>query len=130
MFVKYLLSLWFLTLMLSPLMTEIYKHFIQYESSIFSILELYPMTVVISAVYSIPTLIASFLLIKLNTYFELSDLSLKLLILLVSLIGININLSLIGGSITPFLRVSYSLTLLILFLMLELVSYFVKVKKQ
>ena len=104
---------------LAPFVFFGYETIITVPGKIFSLIEVFPITILFSTVFSFPTLIAAILILKFNVYFGLNSLSLKVVIWSVWLIGIYVTLKLIGGSVIPVFIICYLTAAFISVIILE-----------
>jgi len=120
MSIKYLIRLWILTLLIAPFVHGGYELFNGVPGQIFGLLELFPIIILFSIFFSLPTLTLTYFIIKLNKYLGLKNLTIKLVIWSIWIIGIIMTLQLIGGSLIPALTLSYSVAALTSVMILEL----------
>lgn len=117
----YIFFHWALTLIIAPVTSQLF-HLVFGRSSheIVSLLEVYPITLLFSIAFSMPTLIiyvASFnLLARLNWSYTFK----KLILITVSVLGIFITQSIIGGSLSKEIIIAYAFTALIVGFLLRL----------
>ena len=117
---KYLIKLWILTIFISPFALVVYELYIKISGQVFSFLDFFPIIILFSIFFSLPTLILSYFMIKLNKHIRLKNLTIKLVVWSVWVIGIIVTLQLISGSLIPVLTISYSVAALISIITLEL----------
>lgn len=120
---RYVIEYWILTLLTAPFISEA----IQYiwganPHQVVGLLEVYPITLIFSIVFSIPTL-----LLSLVSYYILSKCSVKwtiskAILITISVLGAYITLTTIVGMKSPDIAIAYSLTSLIVGLILKLKS--------
>jgi hypothetical protein len=120
MSIKYLIRLWILTILIAPFVYGGYELYSEVPGQVASILEVFPVIILFSIFFSLPTLILTFFMIKSNKHFGSKSLTLKLVIWSVLIIGIIVTLQLIGGSLIPTLTISYTAAVSISVLILEL----------
>jgi chromate transport protein ChrA len=117
----YLVGHWLLTLLLAPFTQFFYHTFIPDYHLIAGLLDFYPLTLVLSIAFSLPTF-----LVYLTCFFFLSKYDVnpaisKLVLIAVSVIGIYITTVVItAGSMSLDTSIAYSLTALIVGLILKL----------
>ncbi|WP_113654853.1 hypothetical protein [Pedobacter namyangjuensis] len=117
----YLIGHWVLTLMIAPLTSQVIDYF--YGSNphqVVGLLEVYPITLLFSIVFSLPTfliyLTCFYFLSKQNTNLSVS----KFILIAVSVSGIYITQTIIKGTMSKDIIISYSVTTIIVGLILRL----------
>ena len=117
----YVIGHWVLTLLLAPFTSQV----IQYiwgtnPHQIVGLLEVYPITVLFSVAFSIPTflfyLTCFYLLLKQDINFAIS----KVVLISISVLGIYITQTLIKGTMSQDIIIAYSVTAIIVGLVLRI----------
>jgi len=108
--IEYTIKLWLITILLAPFIAGAYEVMNNSPGQVVGILEFFPITLILSIVFSIPTLIIVLLISKLILDLKFAGYLKKIIILLVVNFGIIITLYLIGGSLIDTLIVSYCLS--------------------
>lgn len=106
----YLFKHWLFTLLLGPIISEILMYItILNPNKIVGLLEVYPIAIIFSLVFSIPTyIIYAFVYYCLSTKVS-TILFAKAILILLAVTGIFVTLNFIGGSISLDITISYSI---------------------
>ncbi len=118
---SFVIGHWVLTLILAPLMSQAIEYiFGKDPHQVVGLLEVYPITVIFSIVFSLPTF-----LIYLACFYFLSKHSIhlalsKAILISISIIGIFVTEKIIQGSMSPDVIIAYSFTAFIVGLLLNL----------
>jgi hypothetical protein len=118
--IKDLIILWTLTILLAPIVFIGNTLYNSESNQILSLIEIIPIVLLFSIFFSLPILITLYIIIKSNKYLNLNNLTLKILIWFISIVGIIVTLKLIGGSFKPTLTNSYSFAVIISIIIIEL----------
>ena len=118
--IEYTIKLWLLTIFLGPFIGGAYEILNNTSGQVVGLLEVFPITLLFSFVLSIPTLIVVVVAAKLIKNSEISLRLKKLIILVLTILGIVVTLLLLGGSLIPTLMFSYSVAALLSTLILEI----------
>ena len=118
--IKYLIGLWILTTLLAPFVFSGYELLFEVPGKVISPIEIYPVMIIFTALFSLPTVISAIVIIKLNKNFGLKNMTLKILIWILWLTGIVLSLQLLGGSIIPALTISFIAAAIISVLIIEI----------
>ena len=117
----YVIEHWVLTLVLAPFVSQAIEHiFGRYPDQVVDLLEVYPISVIFSAFFSLPTF-----LIYLTCFYFLSKHHVKWpiskpILIAIPIIGIYITQTIIKGSMSKDIIIAYSLTAFIVGLILRL----------
>ena len=119
----YLIGHWVLTLLLAPFTSQIIEYIVgKSPHQIVGLLEVYPITLLFGIIFSLPTfliyLTSFYYLSKHNLNFAIS----KLILIAISVLGVFITQTIIKGSMSKDIIISYSITTIIVGLMLKLKS--------
>ena len=117
----YVIAHWILTLLIAPFMSQALEFFYGKDPhQVVGLLEVYPITLIFSIAFSIPTFIAYltcfYFLSKHDTNVILS----KFILITVSVLGILITQTIINGSMSQDISIAYSLTSIIIGLILTI----------
>ena len=111
---NYLLKHWFVTLVLAPLLYCLYDlTYATGSDKVIGFIALYPIVIIFSFLFSLPTVLAYFLIFRMLTKQKRSPLFTKFILISVTVIGIAITLSLIGGYLSTTLGFAFSFTSII-----------------
>jgi hypothetical protein len=117
----YVIGHWVLTLLLAPFISQVIQYIWRTNPhQVVGLLEVYPITLIFSIAFSLPTF-----LIYLTCFYFLSRCDLnfavsKLILIAVSVLGIFITQTIIKGSMSQDIIVAYSITAIIVGLILKL----------
>jgi len=125
----YIIGHWSLTLLLAPLTSQV----IQYiwgtnPHQIVALLEVYPITLLFSIVFSLPTFLIYLTCFYLLSKWDINIILSKLVLISISVLGIYITQTIIKGTMSQDIIVSYSVTAVVVGLILRLRE--VKIKMQ
>ena len=123
---RYLIKLWILTLLLGPFTYAVYDIVFGVEGAVITLLEVLPLTLVLSFLFSLPTLAIAFLANKIMSTYSISEWNGRLFIISIAAIGLVCTLLIIQGSLMPVLLKSYLISLALAGIILEL---FIKTKR-
>jgi len=118
---KYVVGHWALTLLLAPFTSQVLQYILlPNPHQIAGLLEVYPITLVFSIAFSFPTF-----WVYLTCFYFLSKNSVNLtvskyILIAISVIGVFITMTIIKGSMSQDISIAYSLTALIVGLILKL----------
>lgn len=112
---------WALTLLIAPFTSQAIQYFFGTNPhQIFALLEVYPITLIFSIVFSLPTfltyLICFYFLSKHNLNWTIA----KFILIAISVIGVYITTAMIKGSMSQDIAIAYALTAFIVGLLLKL----------
>jgi hypothetical protein len=111
---SFLIKHWLTTLILAPFLPSLYDLFFpSIKGQVISLLELYPVTVLMSLFFSLPTFALYYFLFVLLDRKNVSPLVAKILLISISMVGITITFLLIGGSYSIVSMIAYSVSVLI-----------------
>ena len=119
---KHIIKLWVLTLLVAPFIYAIYDLYYDIDGQVITLLEVYPISIIFSITFSIPTLITAWLLNKKIKKLKINDLLNKLIILALTIFGLITTLFMIGGSLIPVLTYTYTASLIISFVVWEIIE--------
>lgn len=118
---SYIFSHWILTLLFAPFSSQALHYIITPNPhQIAGLLEVYPIAVAFSIAFSLPTFLvylAAFYLLDKN---HVAILVAKLILIFISVIGVYVTMTIIKGSMTNDIIAAYSLTALIVGVILRL----------
>ena len=119
----YTLGHWTLTLLIAPFTSQGLQYLFQPNpQQVVGLLEVYPITLVFSIIFSLPTFVVYifcfFILRRLKTKIFIS----KVVLISISIIGIGVTMSIMNGSMTPDIIAAYSVTSFIVGVLLKLES--------
>ena len=112
--------MWLLTLLLAPFVCAIINLIRQVEGQIVTLLEVLPITLIFSFVFSLPTLLIGFLVNKFIINQHISLWIQKFTNLIIAAIGLTCTLLIIKGSLMPTLIKTYIVSLCISAIALEM----------
>lgn len=118
--IEYIVKLWLITILLAPFIGGTYEILNNTPGLVVGLLEVFPITLLFSIVLSIPTLLAVLLVSKLLKNSKISLWVKKLIVLVLTIVGIIVTLCLLGGSLIPTLMFSYAISALLSTLILEI----------
>ncbi len=116
---RYLFSFWIIALMIAPFIDVLYQLIIGHNDKFSDLVEMYFVIVSFSIVFSLPTLLISYLTHRALDQTEVILLVKKLIILSIAILGMVVTLELIKGSMIPRLKTSYFMSLITSFMILE-----------
>ena len=112
---------WASTLLISPVMSQmLISVFSSSPHQIVSLLEIYPVTLLFSIVFSLPTLIVCLISFYFLKKKEVNPAVSKLILISLSVFGIYITQTLIQGSMSQDIIIAYSLTASLVGIMLKI----------
>ena len=112
---------WGLTLLIAPFSSQAIEYvFIPNKHKIVGLLEVYPITLIFSLVFSLPTL-----LIYLISFYYLSKNNInptvsKYLLIVIAATGVYVTMSIIGGSMSHEISIAYASTAVVVGMLLKL----------
>jgi len=107
---NYIFKHWLSTLVLAPFLPSVYELiFNPVSSQIVGLVEIYPVTLVFSFFFSLPTLLIYYFVFIFLQKKKTSLLLAKFILIALTIIGIIVTLLLFGGSLVPTLLFAYSL---------------------
>jgi hypothetical protein len=107
---NYLLKHWLLTLVLAPFLPDVYMFIFKPASGqMTGLLEIYPLFLFFSLLYSLPTLLVYFIVFMLLIEQGTSPAFTKFILIALTVIGITMTILSIGGSLSSTLIFAYSL---------------------
>jgi hypothetical protein len=106
----YILKHWTLTLVIAPFLPAIYEGLFLLERGWAKTLELYPLFLIFSFVFSLPALLVYFLLFQVLAKENINPLTMKLVLIGFAVISIALTCWSIKGSMMPVLATSYSIS--------------------
>ena len=119
---KYVLKLWLITIVCGPIIFIILESFRKGRNQVIGLLELIPILIIFSVIFSIPSLIAALLLKKVFSNFDMPIWVWKSSVALSTIIGIVLTLTFIGGPLIPTLTLAYCISLFSSAIVLEIIS--------
>ena len=120
---SYLFKHWLTTLIFAPFLPTVYDLLISpTEGESFGLLDLYPIILIFSFILSIPTLIVYYFMFSYLIKRQAKPVLTKLILIILTIIGISITLLIIGGSMTMTLIYSFSLSTIITGTLLKIKS--------
>lgn len=117
---RYIIKLWILSQLLAPFLYALYELIKEIPGQVVGLLEIFPITLIFSFFFSLPTLLAIYILNRLIVKGNFSEMTNKLLIVAFTLTGIIVTLTILGGSLVPTLIMIYSTSLILSALILEI----------
>ena len=117
---RYIIKLWILSQLLAPFLYALYELIKEIPGQVVGLLEIFPITLIFSFFFSLPTLLAIYILNSLIVKGNFSEMTNKLLIVAFTLTGIIVTLTILGGSLVPTLIMIYSTSLILSALILEI----------
>lgn len=118
---SYIFKHWGLTLLLAPFTSQALHYFITSNPhQIAGLLEVYPIAVAFSIAFSLPTFIVYIAFFYLLDRNNASILWTKLILISTAIIGVYVTMSIMNGSMTNDIIAAYSLTALIVGIILRL----------
>lgn len=104
---------WLVTLAIGPIVVALYEYMLSNDNSLFTVLELYPIFLIMSFIFSMPMLFIHYLLFISLVRTTLPTLAIKSILNMVTIIGILITFYLIGGSARHSYSLSYSIAVIV-----------------
>ena len=117
---KHLVKLWVLTLLLAPFFYAVINLIKNVDGQIVTLLEVFPITLIFSFLFSLPTLLITYLTNKFITEQNCSTSIQKIVNISLAGIGLTCTLLIIKGSLIPTLIKTYIISLLISAIVLEI----------
>lgn len=121
---SYAISHWLLTLLLAPFTSELIKYlFLKDSHLIAGLLEVYPITLLFSFIFSIPAFIAyliTFIYLNKSKYFIRLK---KIILIAIAVLGIIVTMLILYRNKEPEIIIAYSITCLITGLILPLKTH-------
>lgn len=118
---SYAISHWLLTLLLAPFTSELIKYlFIKDSHLIAGLLEVYPITLLFSFIFSLPTLCFYILIFNYLQRISISINKKKLVLVLYTMLGITFTMLFLKGSMTLEIITAYTTTTLLVGVILPL----------
>ncbi|MFB9077472.1 hypothetical protein ACFFLS_18400 [Flavobacterium procerum] len=108
------------TLLLAPFISQLYFYFFPNPREIVSLLGVYPITLIVSLIFSAPTYILSALVFPVISRKEFSTLHIKGILVLISILGILVTMYIFIGKKWFDFAISYSLSSIITAVFLKL----------
>ena len=111
---NYLFKHWLSTLVLAPFLPSVYGLiFKPISGQIVGLLEVYPITLIFSFLFSLPTLLVCFFVLRLLIKRDINPVLTKFILIVLTVIGIATTIFIIGGSLSATLIFAYSLASII-----------------
>jgi hypothetical protein len=111
---NYLFKHWLSTLVLAPFLASVYELiFKPISGQIVGLLEVYPIVLLFSILFSLPTLLVYFFVFRVLIKQGINPLLTKFILIALTITGIATTVLLIGGSLSATLIFAYSLTTII-----------------
>lgn len=118
---SYLFAHWGLTLLAAPVAAQILQYILlPNPHRISGLLEVYPIVLVFSIAFSLPTLLVYAIAFYSFSRYKVNILVSKLALVSISVLGIYVTMTIIGGSMSQETARAYSLTALMIGLLLRL----------
>ena len=126
---KRIIKLWILTLLIAPFIYAIFDLYYDIDGQVITLLEVYPISIIFSIIFSIPTLLAVLLLNKEIKKLKINGLLNKLIILALTVLGLITTLIMIGGSLIPVLTLTFTASLIVSYVVwesIEKIKFYIK----
>jgi hypothetical protein len=110
----FVLKLWLTTIIIAPFLGGLIDYFFgYYRLSLIDIIEIYPIFLLFSFPFSVPTLILCYLVYFSYVKLNINHIIIKVFLILFSILGIIISFLYIGDTLTMPLILSYTITVII-----------------
>lgn len=109
----YLIKFWIITLISAPFLVGIYEIFRTIPGQVVGLLDVYPVTLIVSIVWSLPTLTIAYLVFYILDKLKIKPIIVKTTLISITIIGITITFIIIKGSLVMVFIVAYSFSALI-----------------
>jgi hypothetical protein len=117
----YVVGHWALTLLLAPFTSQALQYiFLPNPHQIVGLLEVYPITLAFSVAFSLPTFLVYLTCFHFLSKHDVKWTISKLILILISVIGVYVTMIIIKGSMSQDIAIYYSLTAFIVGLLLKL----------
>lgn len=117
----YLFGHWALTLLLAPVTSQVIQYIFRRNfHQVVGLLEVYPFTILFSIAFSLPTYLVYMICFYFLSKHEVSFVISKAVLILVSVLGIYITQTIISGTMSQQIIIAYSVTSIIVGLVLSL----------
>lgn len=117
----YVIGHWALTLLIAPLTSQTIDYFYGTNPhQVVGLLEVYPITLLFSIAFSLPTFLVYLTCFYFLSKQEINILVSKLILIAVSVLGIFITQTIIKGSMSQDIRIAYSVTAIIVGVILRI----------
>lgn len=111
---SYILKHWLATLIVAPFLPSLYELiFGSIKGQIVGLLEVYPITIIFSVIFSIPTLVIYYFIFIFLIRNPINSFLVKSILISWTIVGIVITILMIGGSLSKTLIFSYSLAAIV-----------------
>lgn len=111
---KFMILHWTLTLIFAPVFSQLISYLWgQNPHQVVALLEVYPISLLFSVVFSIPTLLVYLLANHYFTRLKTQWITTKVVLIAISIIGVAITMTLIGGSLSMEIAYAYAISALI-----------------
>ena len=116
---KHLMKLWILTLLVAPFVYPIYELLVGVEGQVVTLIEVLPITLIFSIIFSLPTLLIAIFINKLTYKKNISNRIRKSINISIAVLGLICTLLIIKGSLIPTLIKIYFISTIISAIIIE-----------